>query len=56
MDKKEKKGISTESTERGVCELKPPSGDKDINKCPYCGLRFENPPEVILHVFRQHSS
>jgi hypothetical protein len=56
MSEKEKNGVSTESADNRVCELKPSSGDRDINKCPYCGLRFENPPAVILHVFRQHSS
>jgi len=31
---------------------------KDISRdtCPYCGIRFANPVELIQHVFRYHNS
>jgi len=30
--------------------------DKALDRCPYCGIRFENPVELIQHVFRYHST
>ncbi len=29
---------------------------KAPDRCPYCGIRFENPVELIQHVFRYHST
>lgn len=32
------------------------SNDSTLDTCPYCGIKFENPVELIGHVFRYHST
>ncbi|RME66958.1 MAG: hypothetical protein D6778_03935 [Nitrospirae bacterium] len=54
QEEKKEKGPSNEGT---TCSL-PPQQDRPLQpgQCPYCGLRFENPPEMIRHVFLVHAS
>jgi len=53
MEKEEKREPVTGTDKSKVCSNLP---DGITDRCPYCGIRFSNPIELIQHVFRYHNS
>jgi len=54
---KEEEGKYTPSEEAcSTCDISEPPVMKDRYTCPVCNKRFENPPDVITHVFRDHAT
>jgi hypothetical protein len=57
MERENKKEETATNREKGnACMSFSEMESADKHTCPYCGLRFNNPLEVIQHVFRFHSA
>ena len=53
---KEKKGYAPSEEVCSTCSIAEPPVMKDRYTCPVCNQRFENPADVIRHVFRDHAT